>query len=210
MSKPKSPLSGLAGGSDFNGNGHNKKKSKQGQQEQDTDKGKKVKEYLVYKYNKNIPLAEQIILGDKSVFLQLDNKGESKDIIPVVQGKLDLSETQGIILIPQPDGTSGIASFTLPVKFKDIPEIKSSIEVAQGETIDSIYEMHKALWEKLVVSTDESTIKFLAIDSVYSNFQDLFETTHYDLIDGTPGSGKGATLITFQLLGYRTGTREPM
>ena len=78
MSKPKSPLSGLAGGSDFNGNGHNKKKSK--------------------------ALAEQIILGDKSVFLQLDNKGESKDIIPVVQGKLDLSETQGIILIPQPDG----------------------------------------------------------------------------------------------------------
>src|SRR5215510_7423209 len=31
----------------------------------------------------------------------------------------------------------------------------------------------------------------------------LFETTHYNLIDGTPGSGKGATLITFQLLGYR-------
>ena len=46
-------------------------------------------------------------------------------------------------------------------------------------------------------------ISFLSIDSVYSNFQDLFETTHCDLIDGAPGSGKGATLITFQLLGYR-------
>jgi hypothetical protein len=38
---------------------------------------------------------------------------------------------------------------------------------------------------------------------VYSFFQDLFETTHYDSFNGLPGSGKGAVLVTFSLMGYR-------
>ncbi|MGA7370226.1 MAG: hypothetical protein WBX01_13955 [Nitrososphaeraceae archaeon] len=91
----------------------------------------------------------------------------------------------------------------MAIKFKDLNEIKTYIERARQETIDSIYHKHESLWKKFVVANDEYTIPFLAIDSVYSHFQDLFDTTHYDLIVGPPGSGKGVILITSTLLGYR-------
>src|SRR5687768_17143772 len=97
-----SPLDGLSGGSNFSN-----RKSK------DKEKEKKPKEYYVYKYSKGIPLAEQIILGNKSVFLQIDSDGR-----PVIYVRLDLSKDQGIILLPQQDGLEGIASYTLPVKIK--------------------------------------------------------------------------------------------
>jgi hypothetical protein len=181
------PLDGLAGGCNFSNKNYKVKEKK-----------KKPKEYYVYKYSKGIPLAEQIIIGNKSVFLQVDAVRR-----PVISVRLDLSKDHGIVLLPQKDGLEGIASYTLPVKFKDLTEIKGFIEAAQHETIDSIYARHKRLWEKFVATNDDYTISFLAIDSTYSHFQDLFETTHSDLIDGAPGSGKGATLITFQLLGYR-------
>lgn len=181
-----SSIDGLSGGSSFSNSKIREEKKKI------------AKEYFVYKYNKDIPLAEQIIIGNKSVFLQIDSNRN-----PVISTKLDLSKDQDIILFPQQDGIRGIASYTLPIKFKDLKEIKEFIEAAQHETIDSVYFQHKKLWEKFVAANDEHTIRFLAIDSVYSYFQDLFETTHSDLIDGAPGSGKGATLITFQLLGHR-------
>jgi hypothetical protein len=191
----KSPLSGLSGGSDFCNDSNN---SKNGKTKSKTSTKKGVKEYFVYKYNKDILLAEQIILGNKSVFLQISSDG-----IPITSVGIDLRKEQGILLAPQQDGINGVASFTLPIKFRDHKEIKDFIELAKRENIDSIFLKHKALWEKFVVATDERTLSFLAIDSAYSWFQDLFETTHFDLIDGPPGSGKGATLITFQLLGYR-------
>ena len=103
---------------------------------------------------KNIPLAEQILLGNKSVFLQIDNDGN-----PITSVKLDLSKDQGLILEPQQDGINGVASFTLPVKFKDHKEIKDFIDIAKHQTIDSIYLQHKALWRKFVVANDESTDK---------------------------------------------------
>jgi hypothetical protein len=67
------------------------------------------------------------------------------------------------MLLPQQDGIAGIASYTLPIKFKDLTEIKDFIEAAQHQTIDfieaaqhqtieSIYYQHKKLWEKFVVT----------------------------------------------------------
>ncbi len=96
-----------------------------------------------------------------------------------------------------------MASPILPIKFKNLIEIEYFINQAKKETIDSSFLRHKELWRRLVVTQNENEITFLAIDSIYSQFQDLFETTHYDLIYGDPGSGKGAKLITFSLLGYR-------
>ena len=39
--------------------------------------------------------------------------------------------------------------------------------------------------------------------TLFSYFQDFFETLHYILLTGPPGWGKGAILVTFKLLGYR-------
>jgi hypothetical protein len=162
-------------------------------------KDKKIKDHFVYHYSAGIPsLAEQIVLGNKSVFLQIDAKEK-----PVISPYLDLSKDQYIMVYPNEDGISGVASYITPIKFNDPNEIKYYIEKAKNETIDSLFDKHLSLWKRFVVSNDEHMIKFLAIDSVYSQFQDLFEATHYDLIIGPPGSGKGAILITFKLLGYR-------
>src|SRR5919106_6297262 len=150
-----SPFDGLAGGSNFSNN-----KSK--------EEKKEVKEFEVYKYSKGIPLAEQIILGNKSVFLQVDC-----DRNPVISAKLDLTKDQDIILLPHQDGVNGIASFIVPLRFKDLNEIRFYIKQAKLETIDSLFLKHKSLWEKLVVTSNKYAITFLAIDSVYSYFQDL-------------------------------------
>jgi hypothetical protein len=180
-----SPFDGLSGGSNFS--------NSKGKEEK-----KEAREYEVYKYSNGIPLAEQIILGNKSVFLQIDRNRN-----PVISPKLDLSNEQDIILLPRQDGVNGTASFIVPLRFKDLNEIKFYIEQAKLETIYSLFLKHKKLWEKFVVTNSKLAITFLAIDSVYSQFQDLFDTTHYDLVHGLPGSGKGAILITFKLLGYR-------
>lgn len=174
-----------------------KQKVQQSDEEDQQQKEDKPKEYTVYKYGKGIPVAEQIILDNKSVFLQIiDGK-------PVISSELDLTEEQNIILHPYEHGISGAASPTLPIKFKNLTEIEYFINQAKNETIGSLFLRHKSLWGRLVVTQNESEIIFLAIDSMYSQFQDLFETTHYDLLYGDPGSGKGAKLITFKLLGYR-------
>jgi hypothetical protein len=107
----KTPFDGLSGGSNYN-NSNGKSKGKK----------KEAKEYFVYKYTKDVPLAEQIILGNKSVFLQIDN-----DRNPVISTKLDLSKNQNIVLLPQQDGINGVASYTLPIRFRDLMEIMDFI-----------------------------------------------------------------------------------
>ena len=58
-------------------------------EEDDKDSG--VRKYSVFKYSTNIPLAEQIKLGEDYVFLQIIN-GK-----PVINHIIDLSQTQNII-----------------------------------------------------------------------------------------------------------------
>jgi hypothetical protein len=72
------------------------------------------------------------------VFLQIDS-----DRKPVISTRLDLSKDQDIVLLPHQDGIRGVASYTLPIRFKDLTEIRNFIEAAQHETIDSIYARHK-------------------------------------------------------------------
>ena len=59
-----------------NGDGNSRKQGpkQEPKQKQEEDKKKDtVKTYSVYKYSKDIPLAEEIMLGYKSTFLQIIN-----------------------------------------------------------------------------------------------------------------------------------------
>lgn len=156
----------------------------------------KVEEHTVFKYSKDILLAEEISLGDlgRNVFLQII---ESK---PKISNSIDLSQTKHVIVKPHNQGT---ASPALPYLFKDMTEIEYFIEQAQKETLDSLFAKHKSVWKQIVVASDDGLIILLASDSVYSYFQDKFATTHYDMFVGGPGSGKGAILNGFRYLGYR-------
>ena len=161
----------------------------------------KPKEYTVFKYSKDIPLAEEITLNNKNVFLQIiDNK-------PVVLEKIDLTQQgKNIILNPHEQGTG---SPIFHYSFANIDEINYFIKQAQSETIDSLFQKHKSIWKKIVVA-DTKVIGLLAIDSIYSYFQDKFSTTHYLMFIGPPDSGKGAILLGFKYLGYRVAVASDM
>lgn len=153
----------------------------------------KPKTYAAYKFSKSIPLAEEITLGNKNVFLQIIN-GE-----PLIFPELDLKDQQ--IIIKPHDRSENTP--VIPYTFKDIDEIKYFIERAKKETVHSLYFKSKALWKCFVVAKDNDTITLLAVDQLYAYFQDLFPTTHYDMVTGSPGSGKNAILVTMKQLGYR-------
>src|SRR6188472_1528726 len=186
-------LEGATGGFDpgRNGKGHGKGRNRAQNQEEIN-----VEEHTVFKYSKDISLAEEITLGDlgRNVFLQII---EDKHRI---SNSIDLSQEKHIVIKPHNQGT---ASPALPYSFKDVAEIECFIEQAQKETVDSLFAKQKSVWKQIVVSSDDGLITLLASDSVYSYFQDKFATTHYDMFVGGPGSGKGAILNGFRYLGYR-------
>ena len=93
-----------------NGNGNGRKQGAQQKQKQKQEKDKKtVKTYSVYKYSKDIPLAEEIMLGYKSTFLQIINDE------PVTNNVLDFSIERDIILKPH-ESTNQVV---IPYTFKD-------------------------------------------------------------------------------------------
>jgi hypothetical protein len=153
----------------------------------------KPKRYTVYKYSKDIPLAEEITLGNKNVFLQII------DDQPITLPEIDLRD-QNIIIKPHDRNEN---TPIIPFTFRNLEEIKYFIDQAEKETIHSLYIKSKSLWKCFVVAKDDDTITLLAVDQVYSYFQDLFPTTHYDMVTGSPGSGKNAILVTMKQLGYR-------
>jgi len=92
----------------------------------------------------------------------------------------------------------------IPYSFKDIVEIEYFINIAKQKSIDDLFLMSESIWDKILVAKSSEVITFYAVDTIYSYFQDLFPTTHYDMIVGNPGAGKGAILVSFKLQGYRS------
>ena len=183
-----------------NGNGDAREEQERGNGK---DKGKKdntVKTHSVYKYSKDIPLAEEIMLGYKSTFLQIVNDE------PVTRDVLDFSKDRNFILKPH-EPTNQVV---IPYIFKDIEEVKSFIKLAKEKSIYDLFLMSESIWKQLLVAKNEHVITFFSTDTVYSYFQDLFPTTHYDMIIGIPGAGKGAILVSFKLQGYRAVTAAGM
>jgi hypothetical protein len=162
----------------------------------DGEKQKKPKprETTAYKYSNDIDLVEEIQLDNKNVFLQIEN-GK-----PVILSEIDLTLEKDLLIRPHQRGE---AAPCIPYTFRNTEEIQYFIDQARRESIHSLLAKAKSLWKHFVVAKDNDTIVLLAIDQVYSYFQDLFATTHYDIITGPPGSGKGAILSTMKALGYR-------
>jgi hypothetical protein len=152
-----------------------------------------VKTYHVYKYSKDIPLVEEILLDYKSTFLQIiDGQPVTKDV-------LDFSKERKLILKPH-EATSQVI---IPYAFKDIEEINYFIKLAREKSIYDLFLMSESIWRQLTIAKHEHVITYFATDTIYSYFQDLFPTTHYTMIIGIPGAGKGAILVSFRLQGYR-------
>jgi len=162
----------------------------------DDTEEEEIKSVTVFKYSQGIPLAEEIEIDNDRKFLQIiDDK-------PVLSTEIDLSKITGVKLKLKPNALVG-GTPILPYTFKNEEEIKYYINVAKNENIDSLYKKACTLWRSLIVTRKPHYLKFLAFDSVYGYFMDMFPTTHYVSIIGRPGTGKGAILVSMVLLGYR-------
>ncbi|MGC1131366.1 MAG: hypothetical protein WA941_00980 [Nitrososphaeraceae archaeon] len=168
-----------------NGNGRNCQKSKNF-----------TREYALYKYSKDDGLAEEIILDGRLKFLQIID-GE-----PKVLDEINLGDRKGVIIKPHHNNNVGLQA-TLPFEYSDIDEIRYFIELARRIHIDDLYVLVKSIWTDLVSTDENELITILAADTIVSYFQEQFVTTHYLILTGPPGWGKGAILLTFKLLGYR-------
>jgi hypothetical protein len=186
---------------DGNGNGDARKQGRRQKQKRQQQEDKDtVKTYSVYKYSKDVTLAEEILLGYQSTFLQIID-GE-----PFTKPVLDFSKERNIVLKPH-ESTNQVI---IPYAFKDIEEVKYFIKLAKEKSIYDLYLMSESLWKQLMVAKNEHVITFFTTDTIYSYFQDLFPTTHYTMIIGIPGAGKGAILVSFKLQGYRAVTAAGM
>jgi hypothetical protein len=116
---------------------------------------------------------------------------------------IDLSKHKGIVLIPHENSSQVTAPVVIPYSFEDIAEIEYFINIARQKSIDDLFLMSESIWDKILVAKSKEVITFYTVDTIYSYFQDLFPTTHYDMIVGNPGAGKGAILVSFRLQGYR-------
>ena len=199
-SAPDDYGNGNSGSNNNNGNNENVNR-KNNNRKNDDDKNKKnkkpkIKTYTAYKYSTDVTLAEEIQLGNenRNKFLQI------KEGIPKISSEIDLRQTRGIIINPHQKSE---ATPIIPYAFKDEDEIRHFIGLARQETIHSLFFKSKSLLMNFVVAKDSDTINLLAIDEVYSYFQDLFPTTHYDMVTGSPGSGKNAILFTMKMSAYR-------
>jgi hypothetical protein len=151
----------------------------------------KKRECTTYKYSNKgkAQLHESVILSGHPVFLKYKN-GE---IVSVDQ----IEESARIIKPPNAE------EFPYePYEFANMEEVTSYKKKAENESIDSLYKKAKSIAQNYNDQDDHKLI-LLAVDTVWSNFQDKFGTTHYVGVIGDNGSGKSTVGDTFEAVGYR-------
>ena len=154
-------------------------------------KGKHV--FPTYKYSQlgKGDLYESIILGGVPVFLRHDQRNNK--LIPY----RDIEEETRILRPPSIEEYS----YT-PYEFANIEELDHYVEYAKKQTIDSLYKVALDFIKKYN-DQDECKQILLAVDAVWSYFQDRFGTTHYLGIVGDNDSGKSSIGNTFEAFAYR-------
>ena len=152
-----------------NGNGNGRSRNTKGKN------NKNKREFMVYKYSnrKKADLHEAVILSGKPAFLKCEN-----ELIKAVER---IEEDIRVINPPHAENYP-----YEPYEFKDMHEVLSYVEWARKETIDSLYLQAKQIAFDYNDHKEEKLI-LLAIEIVWSYFQDKFPTTHYDIVLGGNG-----------------------
>jgi hypothetical protein len=164
----------------------------------DKEKEKKSKddkplpEYPVYKYSRPF-LHEAIILGGIPAFISYGPKFDK-----ILQFENIIEPSSRILRPPNREDYP----YT-PYEFKDELELEEYLRRAKSETIDTLYQRAKAIVRKYT-DQDDHKVNLLAIDILWSYFQDKFGSTHYIIVTGTNEGGKSSIGDTFGSIAYRT------
>jgi hypothetical protein len=144
-----------------------------------------------YKYSNkgNDHLFEAVILSGCPVFLRYKNA----KIVNVDR----IEEPSRIIKPPSAEEYP-----YEPYEFTNMQEVETCKEKCEKETLESLYKKARCIVENYN-DQDNSKLSILAVDIVWSYFQDKFSTTHYIGVVGDNGSGKSTIGDTFEALGYR-------
>jgi hypothetical protein len=147
----------------------------------------------IYKYSQlgKGDLYESIILGGVPVFIRYDT--ENNKLVPL----RDIEEETRILRPPSIEEYS----YT-PYEFVSIEELCYYVEKVKKQTIDTLYKSALDFIKKYN-DQDEHKQILLAVDAVWSYFQDKFGTTHYIGIVGDNDSGKSSIGNTLEAIIYR-------
>lgn len=186
-----------------NGNGKDKSKNSKStannnleeNQQQKKQIEKRIKNIVCYKYSrrgKSSLLYEAIILAGKPVFITYNCE------IQVVK-KIEEQEQGDRIIKPPYQEECPYECY----EFENLEEIKYFVN--QAKSISSIGQLYLKAKELVKKYNDQDNDKLvlIALDIIFSYFQDKFATTHYVSIVGDNDSGKSSLGITFEALAYR-------
>ena len=163
-----------------NGNGNNKK-----------ERVKSLPVFLAYKYSKP-NLHEAVIINNFPYFIKHDY--DSNKIVTVES----IKESSRVLRPPNGEGEYSY----IPYEFVDAGELNEYYDRAKNGSKDSLLKKAKSIVRKYN-DQDEYKQNLLAIDIIWSYFQDCFSTTHYIGITGENDSGKTSVGNTFEAIGYR-------
>jgi hypothetical protein len=144
-----------------------------------------------YKYSKPF-LHEAIILEGIPSFISYGHRANK--IFPFE----DIKESSRILRPPNREEYP-----YNPYEFADEQELEDYLRLARTQNIDSLYQKAKSIVRKYN-DQDDYKLNLIAIDLLWSYFQDKFGTTHYLSIVGDNDSGKSSLGNTFEAIGYRT------
>jgi hypothetical protein len=159
------------------------------QPERSKPSSKKMNPISKYSFNGKGNLHEAVIINSKPYFATFSN------------GKVNIvekiEENTRILRPPEEEEYS-----YKPYEFKSKEELKEFVSRALCTSKDELYDKSK-LFFSMYVDQDEHVINLLAMDSIWTYFQDLFPATHYVECVGTNDVGKSTIGYTFEYTGYR-------
>ena len=90
-----------------------------------------------------------------------------------------------------------------PYEFNSEKEFrKIEHQVKSRENLDRLFQKVEAQW-KLYIDNGKEHILMCTADTIFTYYQDILGTTHYDFFVGDNGTGKTNNLHLFNLLAYR-------
>jgi hypothetical protein len=162
-------------------------------------KGKKV-EYA-HKYSRVLDKDRKKVLheaavftdSDEPVFIFYDREAKLVKAISYIEEKTRIIKP----LVKE--------ELYLPYAYANLDEINSCYlaRATLSTTYDMLYRQALS-FVKLFTTQDNSRQALIAVDIVWSYFQDKFATCHYPSVYARPGNGKSSTGQTFAAMGYRT------
>jgi hypothetical protein len=159
------------------------------QSERPKSSSKKLIPIPKYSFNGKGNLHEAVIINGKPYFATF-----SDGKINIVE---KIEENTRILRPPEEEEYS-----YKPYEFTSKEELQEFISKALCTSKDELYNISK-LFFNTYADQDEHVLNLLAMDSIWTYFQDLFPTTHYVECVGTNDVGKSTIGYIFEYTGYR-------